>query len=312
MRNIIVAIVIAALALIPWISGSRYFFHVATMITILIPLALSVNITLRLGQLSLAQPAFMGIGAYTSALLAMHFRVDAIIAIFAGGLLATIISLMVGPIFLRIKGVYFVLLTYAFGQIINLIFQYWTSLLGGNNGLYGIPKFSIAGFQLGSFEGGYYIVGLVIALGFYLAMLGFERSNIGTICDALNEDEMLCRSIGSNAHAWRVAAFAFSAFMASVSGGVYAFYIGFISPETFSFQESVDLIVMNVIGGPSSVLGPVIGAIIVVPLMEFLREARQYQLLIYGLCLLFFVLFSRHGLILLIEGRRGQYRVAHT
>jgi len=312
MRKIVIGSIIGMLALVPWVSGSRYVFHVATMITILIPLALSINITLRLGQLSLAQPAFMGIGAYASALLAMHLGVDSVLALLAGGTLATIISLVVGPIFLRIKGVYFVLLTYAFGQIINLIFQYWTSLLGGNNGLYGIPRFSFAGIQLGSFEGGYYVLGLVVALGFYLAMRAFERSDIGMICDALNENEMLCRSIGSNAHAWRVAAFAFSAFMASVSGGVYAFYIGFISPETFGFQESIDLIVMNVIGGPSSALGPVIGAIIVVPLIELLRDARQFQLLVYGFCLIFFVIFSRQGLMHLIDVRREQHRVAHT
>lgn len=298
-------LVLATLIAVPWISGNRYVFHIATMITIFIPLALSINLTLRLGQLSLAQPAFMGIGAYTSALLAMHFGAPSVVAIVAGCLVATLIAIVVGPIFLRIKGVYFVLLTYAFGQIINLNFQHWTSLFGGNNGLYGIPKFSILGLKLGTVPGGYFILGLVVAFGVYLAMRAFERSDCGLICDALNEDEMLCHSLGSNAHFWRVAAFAASASMASLSGGVYAFYIGFLSPDTFDFQGSVDLIVMNVIGGSASVLGPVIGAMVVVPLLELLREARQYQLLVYGLCLLFFVLFFRSGLVVLFDRPAG-------
>jgi branched-chain amino acid transport system permease protein len=301
MKERFIWLVIGALAIAPMLSGNRYVLHVATMITILIPLALSVNLTLRLGQLSLAQPAFMGIGAYTSALLAMHFAVPSLLAVLAGGLLATIIAMIVGPIFLRIKGVYFVLLTYSFGQIINLNFQHWTSLFGGNNGLYGIPKFTLFGLHLSTLRAGYYILGLLVALAAYLGMRHFEKSDTGMICDALNEDELLCLALGSNAHLWRIAAFACGALMAAISGGIYAFYIGFISPDTFDFQGSVDLIVMNVIGGASSVLGPVIGAMIVVPLLEALRDARQYQLLMYGLCLLFFMMFFRKGLVVLIN-----------
>jgi len=312
MRKIAIGLVIALLATVPWIIGGRYAFHVATMITIMIPLALSINLTLKLGQLSLAQPAFMGIGAYTGALLTMHLGFPPVISILAGAAFAAAIALATGPIFLRIKGVYFVLLTYAFGQIINLIFQHWTSLLGGNNGLFGIPKFSIAGLNLGTIPGGYYALGLVVALTSYLALRLFETSDAGTICDSLNEDEMLCRSIGADAHAWRVAAFTLSAFIAGAAGGVYAFYIGFISPDTFGFQASVDLIVMNVIGGPTSALGPVLGAIIVVPLLELLRDARQYQLLVYGISLIFFVIYFKQGLVSVIERPRKLSNAGHA
>ena len=115
---------------------------------------------------------------------------------------------------------------------------------------------------------------------------------------------MLSRSIGSNAHAWRIAAFTFSAFVAAISGGIYAFYIGFLSPDAFGFRLSVDMIVINAIGGANTVLGPLLGAIFIVPLPEMLRDARQYQLLIYGLCLMVFLIFCRQGLVSLIQPKK--------
>jgi branched-chain amino acid transport system permease protein len=294
---------VAILALLPWVLDSRYVFHVATMIAIMVPMALSLNLMLKIGQLSIAQPAFMGIGAYGSALLAMKLGLPTPLALLAGALIAALIATALGPVFLRIKGVYFVLLTYAFAQVVNLVFQEWTSLFGGNSGLYGIPKFSIFGLKLVGVQH-YYVLGLLFAGLTYAAMIAIERSGIGAIFESLNEDEMMSRSIGSNALAWRIAAFTFSAFVAGISGGIYAFYIGFVSPDPFGFRTSIDLIVVNAIGGASSALGPLLGALVIVPLPELLREAREYQLLIYGVCLVVFLMFLRKGLVSLVDLRR--------
>ncbi|ETF02207.1 ABC transporter permease [Advenella kashmirensis W13003] len=303
MRNRYLYLILLVLALVPWFLDNRYVFHVATMITIMIPMALSMNLMLKIGQLSIAQPAFMGIGAYGSALLAMRLGVPPALALLAGALIATAIAVVVGPLFLRIKGVYFVLLTYAFSQIVNLVFQEWTALFGGNNGLYGIPKFSIFGVRLTQ-SPHYYALGLLLLALFYALMRRIERSDIGAIFESLNENEMLSRSMGSDAPGWRIGSFALSAFIAGVSGGVYAFYIGFLSPETFGFLMSVDLIVVNAIGGVASALGPVVGAILILPLPELLRDAREYQLLIYGVCLVVFLLFFRQGLVVFLQRKR--------
>ncbi|MDN5842113.1 MAG: branched-chain amino acid ABC transporter permease [Alcaligenaceae bacterium] len=300
MKTRYIYLLVAILALVPWFLGNRYIFHLAAMVTIMIPLALSMNLMLKIGQLSIAQPAFMGIGAYGSALLAMRLGFPPVLALLCGAVLAGILAALVGPLFLRIKGVYFVLLTYAFGEIINLIFQEWTSLFGGNNGLYGIPKFTILGLRLTQPQH-YFIFGLVLSLIVYWLMRRAERSDIGAIFQALNEDEMLSRSIGSNALSWRIGTFAVSAFVAGLSGGLYAFYISFLSPEAFGFMLSVDLIVINAIGGVATVLGPVLGAIFIVPLPEVLRDAREYQLLIYGVCLVVFLIFFRQGLVALLQ-----------
>jgi branched-chain amino acid transport system permease protein len=303
MKTTLGLVVIALLALLPWLLGNHYVFHIATMITIMIPMALSLNLMMKIGQLSIAQPAFMGIGAYGSALLTMRLGVPPMLSIVCGSILSAIAAATLGPIFLRIKGVYFVLLTYAFGQIVNLIFQEWTSLFGGNNGLYDIPKLSIFSMRLAEVSH-YYVVGLIFTTLCYICMRMLEKSDIGAIFESLNEDEILSRSLGSNAMMWRIGAFTLSALMAGAAGGFYAFYIGFLSPDTFGFNGSIDLIVINAIGGVGSVLGPVLGAILVVPLPELLRDAHEYQLLVYGLCLIVFLLFVRDGLTSLIPNRR--------
>jgi branched-chain amino acid transport system permease protein len=305
MRERTVYLFILLVAVLPWFIGSRYIFHIATMIAIMIPLVLGMHLMVRIGQLSLAHPAFWGVGAYASALLTMRLGVPPLLSMLIGATIASLMALVLGPIFLRIKGVFFVLLTFAFGEIVDLIFQEWTGLFGGNSGLYGIPKFTILGLRLTQIPH-YYILGLIAAVLVYLLMLAIQRSDIGAILESLNEDEMLSRSMGANALAWRVAAFVVSAFAAGISGGVYAFYIGFLSPDPFGFQTIVDLIVMVTIGGAGSVLGPVLGAIVTVPLPELLRDAREYQLMIYGVCLIGFMKFAKQGLISFVVDKRGR------
>ena len=298
-----ILVAICLLACVPWLLNSRYIFHIATMVAIMIPLALSMNLMMQIGQLSIAHPAFMGIGAYGCALLTMRLGFPPMLSLLCGGIFAAVLAAIFGPIFLRIKGVYFVLLTYAFGQIVNLIFQEWTSLFGGNSGLYGIPKMAVLGFRLTAVQH-YYVFALIFAAIIFVVMRAIERSDIGSIFQSLNEDEMLSRSIGSNALVWRIAAFILSAFVAGISGGIYAFYVGFLSPDPFGFRASVDMIVIIAIGGASSMLGPLLGAIFIVPLPELLREARQYQFLIYGFCLIVFLIFLKGGIVSLIERRR--------
>lgn len=299
--HVVVVCVLAAIC-VPWALHGRYVFHVATLVALTIPMALSLNLMLRLGQLTLAQPAFMGIGAYGSALLAARVGVPTTAAVLVGGVIAALFAAAVGPIFLRIKGVFFVLLTFSFSQIVNLIFQEWSSLTGGNGGLYGLPKLSILGLQITT-PNAMYPVALLFALLVFAVMIAMERSAIGAIFGGLNEDEMMSRSFGSNALSWRVAAFTFSGFIAGVSGGLYAFYIGYLSPEAFGLRQTISLIVINSIGGATSALGPLLGTILVVPLPEFLRDAQQYQQLSYGICLILFLKFMRRGLVSLVEVR---------
>jgi branched-chain amino acid transport system permease protein len=250
---------------------------------------------LRIGQLSAAQAAFMGLGAYTSTLLVMRLGLPFLIAFPAAGLLVAAIAVVIGPFFLRVKGVYFVLLTFALGEGIGLVFQEWVSLFGGNNGIHGIPKASLFGMAMLT-PRSYYFLALALVVVTFLVALAVFRSALGAVLDSLNENEQLSQSLGVNALSYRVCIFALSGFLAGLAGSVYAHYTGFLSPEAFGFSTFIDMLAINVIGGISSPIGPVLGAILLVPLPELLRDVKQYQMLTYGLLLMAAVLFLPSGI----------------
>jgi branched-chain amino acid transport system permease protein len=279
----------------PFVIENRYVTHIGVLIGISTTVSLSLNMMLRIGQLSAAQAAFMGLGAYTSTLLVMRLGLPFLIAFPAAGLLVAAIAIVIGPFFLRVKGVYFVLLTFALGEGIGLVFQEWVSLFGGNNGIHGIPKASLFGIAMLT-PRSYYFLALSLVVVAFLVALGVFRSALGAVLDSLNENEQLSQSLGVNALSYRVCIFALSGFLAGLAGSVYAHYTGFLSPEAFGFSTFIDILAINVIGGISSPIGPVLGAILLVPLPELLRDVKQYQMLTYGLLLMAAVLFLPSGI----------------
>ena len=279
----------------PFVIENRYVTHIGVLIGISTTVSLSLNMMLRIGQLSAAQAAFMGLGAYTSTLLVMRLGLPFLIAFPAAGLLVAAIAAVIGPFFLRVKGVYFVLLTFALGEGIRLVFQEWVSLFGGNNGIHGIPKASLFGMAMLT-PRSYYFLALALVVVTFLVALAVFRSALGAVLDSLNENEQLSQSLGVNALSYRVCIFALSGFLAGLAGSVYAHYTGFLSPEAFGFSTFIDMLAINVIGGISSPIGPVLGAILLVPLPELLRDVKQYQMLTYGLLLMAAVLFLPSGI----------------
>ena len=279
----------------PFVIENRYVTHIGVLIGISTTVSLSLNMMLRIGQLSAAQAAFMGLGAYTSTLLVMRLGLPFLIAFPAAGLLVAAIAAVIGPFFLRVKGVYFVLLTFALGEGIGLVFQEWVSLFGGNNGIHGIPKASLFGMAMLT-PRSYYFFALALVVVTFLVALGVFRSALGAVLDSLNENEELSQSLGVNALSYRVCIFALSGFLAGLAGSVYAHYTGFLSPEAFGFSTFIDMLAINVVGGISSPIGPVLGAILLVPLPELLRDVKQYQMLTYGLLLMAAVLFLPSGI----------------
>jgi branched-chain amino acid transport system permease protein len=297
MRRLVVVLLIVAACVWPFLYFNRYFLHIGVMMGIMATLALSVNLLLRIGQLSMAHAAFMGLGAYISALLTLRLHVPFAVAFLGSGVLVALFARVLGPVVLRIKGVYFVLLTFALGEVINLIFQAWVELFGGNNGLFGIPKASLFGVRMLDIRF-YYLAGLALTGFAYATVRALFRSDAGAILDSLDENETLASSLSTNtAMRQRIAVFVLSSFLAALSGSLYAHYLGFISPDAFSFWTVVNVVVINVIGGIASPLGPVLGALLLVPLPELLRDAKQYQVLSYGVLLIVFLLFLPDGLV---------------
>jgi branched-chain amino acid transport system permease protein len=296
-------VAIALLVVWPFVIDQRFILHIGVMTALFVTLSLSMNIMLRIGQLSMVHAAFMGLGAYGSALLMIRLAFPFWAAFLASGVIVALLAGLVGPIFLRIKGVYFVLLTFALSQVIIFNFIEWVDLFGGNNGLTGIPRPSIFGFVLRQ-PRDYYFFALALAVACFVLVRAIYRSEWGVIMDAINEDELLSRSLGVNAIAFRWTLFCLSGFLAGLSGSVYAHYLTFLSPDAFSFLTVVDVILMNVLGGMTSPIGPVIGAIMLVPLPEMLRNTAQYQVLAYGVLLLVLQLFLPDGIIGLMQRLR--------
>ncbi len=311
-KIIVTSAVIVALAAWPFFVDAPFFVHIGVMVCIYITLGLSMNLMLRIGQLSMAHGALMGLGAYSSALLVMRLHLPFPVAFLGAGLIVAVVALLVGPVFLRIKDVYFVLLTFAFGEVVVLLFIEWIGLFGGSNGLPGVPPPALFGHEIQT-RVGFYLFALVLSLLSYVAVHGLYQSEFGAVIRSLNENEELTRSIGIDALRYRLATFCFSAFLAGLAGCVYGHYLTLITPDDYGFWTAVNLVVINVVGGIASPAGVVLGALLLVPLPELLRDAKQYQVLSYGLLLIGFLLFlpdGIHGLYRKVAGRfKGVTRV---
>lgn len=280
----------------PFVLDNPFLTHIGVLFWMFTLLALSMNLMLRMGQLSLAHGAIMGLGAYGSALLMMRLNVPFVLAFPASGLIGALFALITGPIMLKIKGVYFVLLTFAFGEIVILTFIEWVELFGGNNGLFGVPRASLFGYVLTE-RWAYYLFALILAALAYLGVRALYKSEVGAVIDALDTDEDLARSLGVNALRYRLVVFTISGFLAGIAGGFYASYYTFVTPDGFTFWTAVNAIIMNVLGGIAVPIGAVLGALLIVPLPEILRDAKEYQTLAYGVILIIFLLFLPNGFL---------------
>lgn len=298
-------VLLALLAAAPFAVLSPFVTHIGVMIGIYTTLALSMNLMLRIGQISFAHGAFMGLGAYGSALMMMRLDLPFAVAFFAAALGVTLLAWLVGVLFLRIRGVYFVLLTFAFGEIIVLTFVEWVSLFGGSGGLPGVPSPSLFGYAISGREA-FYLLSLALAAFAYASVRAIYSTELGGVITSLDENEALTRSLGIDSRRYRLLTFCYSAFLAGMAGALYGHYLTLVTPEDYGFWVPVNLVMMNVIGGIAHPIGSVLGALLLVPLPELLRDAKQYQMLLYGIVLIFFLLFMPdgvHGLINKLKGR---------
>ena len=290
------AVIISLLAIWPLMVGQpRFYLHVAIMVSIYASLAMSMNLVLRIGQLSLAHGALFGVGAYVSAILTRDYGYSFPLAFLLAGGATAVVALIMGPIFMRIKGVHFALLTLALGEIIVLCFVEFHEIFGGNNGFGQIPS-AMTSLPLPDSRYGVYLLTTGFAVLVYLSLNALYKRELGTIAASLHQNESLVTANGLNVLRYRVAVFTLSALIAGLAGSLFAHYQGYISPDSFGFWTAVNAVIMNVLGGVGVLLGAVVGAAILVPLPELLRDLQQYQRLIYGLTLMALLLFMPQGL----------------
>jgi len=291
----------AFLFFIPVLWADEFYLNVIINIYLHIILAVSLNMVIKTGKLSIAHAAFMGVGGYTSALTVMRLGLPFLLALPLSGLMGAFIALLVGRLLLKLQGVYFVLVTFAFGEVVRLFFVNLVEPFGGPTGIINIPPprivlFPGIAFTLLSKVSYYYLVlGVMLVTLFLIHRI--YRSSIGKAMDCTRETEHLAEFTGIDTFQQKTFAFAAGGFFAGLGGSLFAHYYRFISPESFTFWESVNLIVINVVGGMGGIAGPILGSIFLVPLPEFLRGFVEYQRVLYGLILILTLWFMPAGML---------------
>jgi len=283
---------------------TTYIISLAILIGINAILAVTLNFILGYaGIFSLAHAIFFGIGAYTAAILAMKFGADFTVATAAGMLLSGVISLALALPALRVRGEYFVAASLGLQMLALTVFSEWKSVTGGIGGLIGIPPARLFGFDVSD---------PVLFLGLTLACLALiliairalVRSSFGRSLKAIRDDETAASALGKNVAVLKTLAVLVSSSFAAVAGSLFAFYLSFINVESFVLEVSVQIIAMVIIGGTGTLLGPVIGAVIVLLLPALLTyipylpptEIGSIQQMIYGLAMVLLMIFRPSGL----------------
>jgi branched-chain amino acid transport system permease protein len=282
----------------------EYFLHILILINVFTMLAISMDILSgHTGLLSLSQAGFYGLGAYTSALVAVEAGVPFLVGVLAGMAVAILISFVVSLPSLRLHDDYFVIATFGFQMILFSIFNNWIKLTRGPLGIPGIPQPVILGWHVTSHLD-FLILGAAFACFAYFVVYRLISSPFGRVLHAIREDELFAKAHGKNTLYFKVTAFAVSAALAASAGGLYAHYITYIDPTSFTVMESILIISMVIIGGAGSLWGPLVGAFVLVTLPEALRfiglpsaVAANLRQIIYGSLLVIMMMFRPRGLV---------------
>jgi branched-chain amino acid transport system permease protein len=289
--------VLAVLAAVPVVYPKSYEMGVLCRILMYVILAGSLNyINGYSGQFNIGHAGFFGIGAYCEALLALRLGFPFWAALPLAGLLAAAIGLLVALPTLRLRGIYLAIVTLGASEIIRLILLNWESLTGGPNGLRGIPAPQLLGLRI-SRSPDYYYIFLALAALFLFVTNRLVHSRVGRALISIREDEMAARSLGVETRRYKAVSFMYGAFWAGIAGAAFAPYFKFISSDMFSLDEGFNILSMVIIGGQGTLIGPIVGAVIVNVLNEVLRPVSQYRLGVYALLIIAMMWLRPQGLV---------------
>lgn len=282
----------------------EYFLHIVIMLDIYVMLVLSANLTIGMANLlTLCQAAFYGIGAYIGTFFLMQFNLPFVVIAAAVMLLTGAFSWLVSYASVRLKGDYFVIATMGFQMIVYTVLYNWIDVTRGPYGIPGIPGIKLLGlFELRGVYA-YLAISLVAAVLVTVALYMLMRSPFGRTLNAIRADEQTVQSLGRNTAAFKSWAFFISAAVAGLAGVIYAAYVSYIDPTSFTLDESIFIISALFIGGIGNIKGPILGALFVVLLPELLRfvglpdsVAAPLRQVIYGLALILVMYFRPQGL----------------
>ncbi|CAN5467532.1 high-affinity branched-chain amino acid ABC transporter permease LivM [soil metagenome] len=315
-RRAIAPVLLIFTFLVPVIFyDQRYILDLGILVLTYVMLGWGLNIVVGLaGLLDLGYVAFYAVGAYSYALLATTYGLSFWICLPLAGILAAFFGVLLGFPVLRLRGDYLAIVTLAFGEIIRLVIINWQDLTGGPNGISGIPRPSFFGIPLTNTDDGlahllrieyspthrivflFYLI-LALALLTNWVTIRLRGLPIGRAWEALREDEVACRALGINTTTTKLTAFATGAMFAGFAGSFFATRQGFISPESFTFQESALVLAIVVLGGMGSQLGVALAALSMIGGFELFRGLDQYRMLVFGVAMVLLMIWRPRGLI---------------
>ncbi|TDR88925.1 branched-chain amino acid ABC transporter permease [Enterovirga rhinocerotis] len=297
-RNVLLVLLAVALVL-PAVANS-YQLYIGNLVLIYTLLAIGMNLLLGFaGQLAFANAAMFGIGAYGTGLLQVHFGLPFAIAFPAGALIAAAVGLAISFPALRLSGLYLALSTLAFAQFTQWIFLHWEGVTFGAGG-FKTPQISFDPLPVSKPVGLYYL-SLLVAVALYIFARNLVASRVGRAFVAVRDGEVAAQSLGVDLLRTKALAFGISGFYAGVAGGLYSQALNYVSPEGYDLFQIVLHKAMIVVGGMGSVAGSLLGAGIIIIVLELLRAVKGAQEIVFGGILLVFVLFLRGGLISVIQ-----------
>jgi len=281
----------------PQLFHGGYMMNVLLFVGINTMLAIGLNLLLGYaGQISLGHAGFFGLGAYLSGILTATYGWNPWLAMPSAAATVGALAFLIGFPILKLKGHYLAMATLGMGIIMYIVFNETVELTGGPSGLSGIPPLSIGTLTFDSDVKSYYLI-WSFTLALVLLALNLADSRVGRALRAVNDSEVAARVMGVNAGLLKLQIFALSALISSVAGSLYAHTMTFISPASFGFNFSVELLTMVVIGGLGSIYGSFLGAALLTLLPEFLRAAQDYDIVIYGALLMVMVMYMPGGLV---------------
>ena len=294
-----VCMVVLFIAVFPFLF-SLYQTNILITALTYVMLGLGLNIVVGLaGLLDLGYVAFYAVGAYSYALLNFHYGVGFWVCLPIAAGLGALFGILLGYPVLRLRGDYLAIVTLGFGEIIRLILENWNEFSFGPSGIANIPRPALFGINLSVHQATVYLYYIMVGLCLFTIFVvhRLQDSRIGRAWIALREDEVACQAMGIDKAKTKLTAFALGATWAGMAGVLFAAKTTFVNPASFTIWESVIILCVVVLGGMGSVMGVILGALVLILLPEYLRAFSEYRMLIFGLVLVVMMVFKPEGLV---------------
>lgn len=296
--------VMAALALLPplvkFIAPDKWELtaHIGIKILLNVGFGLCLWMMLQAGELSLGQGGFITIGGYTTGILVAKYNLISVVWLgyLAGALAAAVIALLLGYLIVHLKRIFFLLVTWSFAEMVHPVVTSFEHPFGGSMGIINIPP--PEGLTIfGESWTGYYYLALIYGFAVLWIVWRIAGSKVGLITKSIGQNDTLVTFCGLYVRKYKVMIFVLGCFITGIGGGIMTSYLTAISPETFTFFTSLDIIMFNLIGGMGTITGPIVGAVILSGLNEYLFAAGYWRMVVYGLIIIFFITLLPGGMI---------------